>query len=168
MPPTAHRSPMRKLANRRCAIPGSDARGRPHASFPLDELPRISTAGDDDLDVPRRARRALPGVRRAELAVVVVLEENGDSADWSDACARPVGAAEHGKLARPLQAFLALQRLAEVGAARREAVPRQWTRGPIALLGDAAHPVLPFLAQGGVMALEDAVAVADCLYRRRR
>jgi salicylate hydroxylase len=35
--------------------------------------------------------------------------------------------------------------------------------GRTALLGDAAHPVLPFLAQGGVMALEDAVVVADAL-----
>jgi salicylate hydroxylase len=33
----------------------------------------------------------------------------------------------------------------------------------MALLGDAAHPVLPFLAQGGVLALEDAVVLADCL-----
>jgi salicylate hydroxylase len=38
-------------------------------------------------------------------------------------------------------------------------------RGPIALIGDAAHPVLPFLAQGGVMALEDAMVVADAMRR---
>ena len=35
--------------------------------------------------------------------------------------------------------------------------------GRIALVGDAAHPILPFLAQGGVMALEDAVVLAHCL-----
>lgn len=35
--------------------------------------------------------------------------------------------------------------------------------GRTALLGDAAHPVLPFLAQGGVMALEDAEVIADAL-----
>ncbi len=35
-----------------------------------------------------------------------------------------------------------------------------WTRDRITLLGDAAHPVLPFLAQGGAMALEDAVQLA--------
>lgn len=32
-----------------------------------------------------------------------------------------------------------------------------WTVGRATLLGDACHPTLPFLAQGGVMALEDAV-----------
>ena len=33
------------------------------------------------------------------------------------------------------------------------------------LLGDAAHPILPFLAQGGAMAIEDAAVLADCLAR---
>jgi salicylate hydroxylase len=35
-----------------------------------------------------------------------------------------------------------------------------WTRGRLALLGDACHPMLPFLAQGATMALEDAWALA--------
>ncbi len=39
-------------------------------------------------------------------------------------------------------------------------------KGRIALAGDAAHPVLPFLAQGGVMALEDALVLADALAAR--
>lgn len=38
-----------------------------------------------------------------------------------------------------------------------------WVHERIALLGDAAHPMLPFLAQGAVMALEDAVVIADVL-----
>jgi salicylate hydroxylase len=38
--------------------------------------------------------------------------------------------------------------------------------GRVALVGDAAHPILPFLAQGGVMALEDSVVLADCLATR--
>lgn len=39
----------------------------------------------------------------------------------------------------------------------------RFAAGRMALLGDAAHPILPFFAQGGVMALEDAAVVADCL-----
>jgi salicylate hydroxylase len=35
--------------------------------------------------------------------------------------------------------------------------------GRIALLGDAAHPVLPFLAQGAALAVEDAALLAGCL-----
>jgi len=38
----------------------------------------------------------------------------------------------------------------------------QWTEGPIALLGDAAHAMLPFAAQGAGMAIEDAAVLAKC------
>jgi len=37
----------------------------------------------------------------------------------------------------------------------------QWSRGRVTLLGDAAHPMLQYLAQGGCMAIEDAVVLAD-------
>ena len=39
----------------------------------------------------------------------------------------------------------------------------QWSRGRVTLLGDAAHPMLQYLAQGGCMAIEDAVVLADKL-----
>ena len=39
----------------------------------------------------------------------------------------------------------------------------QWSRGRVTLLGDACHPTLPFLGQGGVMAIEDGYIVAACL-----
>jgi salicylate hydroxylase len=35
----------------------------------------------------------------------------------------------------------------------------------VALLGDAAHPMFPFLAQGAGMAIEDAAVAAQCLAR---
>jgi salicylate hydroxylase len=40
---------------------------------------------------------------------------------------------------------------------------KHWGRGPVTLLGDAAHPMLPFLAQGAAMAIEDAAVLANCL-----
>ena len=40
-----------------------------------------------------------------------------------------------------------------------------WSQGPVALIGDAAHPMLPFLAQGAAMAIEDAAVAAQCLTR---
>jgi salicylate hydroxylase len=39
----------------------------------------------------------------------------------------------------------------------------RWTNGPIALAGDAAHPMFPFLAQGAAQAIEDAAVLAGCL-----
>jgi salicylate hydroxylase len=57
------------------------------------------------------------------------------------------------------------------------AIPDQWLKwalydrkapfrggvGPMTLIGDAAHPMLPFLAQGAGMAIEDAAVLADML-----
>lgn len=39
----------------------------------------------------------------------------------------------------------------------------QWTEGRITLLGDAAHAMLPFFAQGAAQAIEDAAVLAACL-----
>lgn len=44
----------------------------------------------------------------------------------------------------------------------REPISR-WTKGRVTLLGDAAHPMLQYLAQGGCMAIEDAVVLARSL-----
>jgi salicylate hydroxylase len=38
-----------------------------------------------------------------------------------------------------------------------------WTSGRVVLLGDAAHPMFPFFAQGAAQAVEDAAALAVCL-----
>uniref|UniRef100_UPI0024A8130C 3-hydroxybenzoate 6-monooxygenase n=1 Tax=Streptomyces sp. CC208A TaxID=3044573 RepID=UPI0024A8130C len=40
-----------------------------------------------------------------------------------------------------------------------------WTDGRVTLLGDAAHPMLQYAAQGACMALEDAVALGELLDR---
>ena len=45
----------------------------------------------------------------------------------------------------------------------RHPVARKWHGQGAAILGDAAHPTLPFLAQGANMALEDAWVLARCL-----
>ena len=40
-----------------------------------------------------------------------------------------------------------------------------WSKGRCTLLGDACHPMVPFLAQGAVMALEDGLALARALQK---
>jgi 3-hydroxybenzoate 6-monooxygenase len=41
-----------------------------------------------------------------------------------------------------------------------------WSRGRVTLLGDVAHPMLQYLAQGACMAIEDAVVLAEMLRAR--
>lgn len=58
--------------------------------------------------------------------------------------------------------------LAEVEEVRRWGLFRHpvapvWHKGNCAILGDAAHPTLPFMAQGAVMAMEDAWVLGDAL-----
>lgn len=44
----------------------------------------------------------------------------------------------------------------------REALS-QWTDGKVTLLGDACHPMTPYMAQGAAMAIEDAAVLSRCL-----
>ena len=39
----------------------------------------------------------------------------------------------------------------------------RWSGGRIVLLGDACHPMRPFMAAGGAMAIEDAAILSRCL-----
>ncbi|MDO5642592.1 MAG: FAD-dependent oxidoreductase [Paracoccus sp. (in: a-proteobacteria)] len=45
----------------------------------------------------------------------------------------------------------------------RHEIAARWHDGQRVILGDAAHPTLPFMAQGAVMAIEDAWVLAACL-----
>jgi 2-polyprenyl-6-methoxyphenol hydroxylase-like FAD-dependent oxidoreductase len=44
----------------------------------------------------------------------------------------------------------------------RDPIPR-WTRGRVTVLGDAAHPMLPYLGQGACQAIEDGAVLATAL-----
>ncbi len=55
-----------------------------------------------------------------------------------------------------------VERVSSWGLFRHPVAP-VWHRENVTLLGDAAHPTLPFLAQGANMALEDAWVLADAL-----
>lgn len=41
----------------------------------------------------------------------------------------------------------------------------RWSAGRLTVLGDAAHPMLPFMARGANQAIEDAAVLAACLAR---
>ena len=98
-----------------------------------------------------------------EIAVVAIIDEDWREEDWG-------APADRTRLVAALARFSPrlLKALDHAPDWRRwalfDADPLpSWRRGRVTLLGDAAHPILPFLAQGGAMALEDAVTLADCL-----
>jgi salicylate hydroxylase len=98
-----------------------------------------------------------------ELNVVAVIDEAWHDAGWDFAADAGLLVGRFASWAKPARDLLGA-----VGQWRKWALYRQpplarWHRGRLALLGDAAHPVLPFLAQGAALALEDAVVLASCL-----
>lgn len=63
----------------------------------------------------------------------------------------------------PVRFWLAQVREAGIWGLFRHPVAARWQDGHHAILGDAAHPTLPFMAQGACMAMEDAWVLAACL-----
>jgi salicylate hydroxylase len=99
----------------------------------------------------------------SEIAAVLIAAEAWAGTQWE-------AAADRASLLERLWTFHAslAEPLAKAPEWRKWALHRlrplpRWTHGRLALIGDAAHPMLPHLAQGGVLALEDAVALADAL-----
>jgi salicylate hydroxylase len=99
--------------------------------------------------------------------LVVITTDRWHQPGWSEAADRaelvPRLAAED--WAPPARALIGLPEAWLKWALYERRPIRRWAKGPVALLGDAAHPMFPFLAQGAGMAIEDAVVAAQCLAR---
>ena len=73
-------------------------------------------------------------------------------------------AAKKGWNEQLLEMFRHVEHIYKWGIYDRDPLP-QWTRGRVTLLGDAAHPTMPTLAQGANMAIEDGYVLARLLAR---
>lgn len=132
-------------------------------------LPQSQRSNDVRVWLGPRLHAVAYPVRRGEALNVVVLAESapaGDARDWNQASS--LAALQHatGGCCSTLQALM--ESISDWRAWTlndREPLtgPQQMASGRIALLGDAAHPMLPYLAQGAGMAIEDAVALAGAL-----
>jgi salicylate hydroxylase len=99
----------------------------------------------------------------AETAVAVLADEPWSVPGWGAAIAADAALRPCRGLAPLLHELLGRgQEWRKWSLFDPQPLPR-WSTSRTALLGDAAHPILPFLAQGAVMAIEDAVVLADCL-----
>ncbi|MEX2035595.1 MAG: 3-hydroxybenzoate 6-monooxygenase [Xanthobacteraceae bacterium] len=79
-----------------------------------------------------------------------------DSEDVSPRRVLPLFA---GSCATPLRVLRIPKRFRRYVIVHREPVDN-WSMGPSTLLGDAAHPMVQYIAQGAAMALEDAICLA--------
>jgi len=97
-----------------------------------------------------------PLPHRGKINVVLFTQ---DSAGDRAAPALPASALGDPRIAAILKAGEGRWGFWPVGAVQTEA----WHKGPIGLLGDAAHAMMPFQAQGAAMAIEDAAILAPLL-----
>ncbi len=101
--------------------------------------------------------------------IVAIVEDTARSRDWSgegrrEDLLRRIGAERWYYPARlMLEAPERWQTWSLFERRRSRLGAPSWSRGPVTLLGDAAHPMLPFLAQGAAMAIEDAMTLAQAL-----
>jgi len=108
-------------------------------------------------------------VRRGELLNVVAIvhgKVQGDPKHWdhsANAAELRTRLADAGKELRDLVAAIPAWRLWALSDRPPMGSASEHARGRIALLGDAAHPMRPYLAQGAGMAIEDADALAKAL-----
>jgi salicylate hydroxylase len=103
----------------------------------------------------------------AAVNIVAITSDDWESTLWSTA-------ADHTEVftrfprrlwAAELRELLAAPERWQKWALYDRAPSVNWGTGPVTLLGDAAHPMLPFLAQGAAMAIEDAAVLAEALAR---
>jgi salicylate hydroxylase len=95
-----------------------------------------------------------------DIALVVIADDPSRCADWDAPAAAAAVREKVRGFAAPLQSLVGEGRQWRHWSLHAMAPLARWTLGRAALLGDAAHPMLPFLAQGAVMALEDAMTLA--------
>jgi salicylate hydroxylase len=104
-------------------------------------------------------------LRAGEFMNFVGIMERGDwrIESWTEEGSAAECANDHKGWHPDIHALIAAApRLFKWALMGREPLP-QWSRGHVTLLGDACHPSLPMLAQGAVMAIEDAVILGRCL-----
>ncbi len=105
-------------------------------------------------------------LRRGELVnfVGVVERDDWQQESWTGQGSLAELAADYAGWARPIGAVIAKASQAHRWALfDRDPLPG-WSVGVVTLLGDACHPMLPFLAQGAVMAIEDAWVLSRQLH----
>jgi salicylate hydroxylase len=97
-----------------------------------------------------------------KINVVAIAEDRWDAPGWSTRStpAEVLARCPLGAWSRHARDLIGMPDHWLKWALHERAPLSRWGDGPVTLLGDAAHPVLPFLAQGAALAIEDAAVLA--------
>jgi salicylate hydroxylase len=132
--------------------------------LPASELPNAISRTDTTIWLRPAAHVVHYPVRAGrELAVVAIFDDRELGETWAADVPAQTIVSRAAAFPQPLRDLLVQPATWRQWSLYQPSAPVRWIRDRIALIGDAAHPPLPFLAQGGVMALEDAVVLAALL-----
>ncbi|MBO0691928.1 MAG: FAD-dependent monooxygenase [Acidimicrobiaceae bacterium] len=133
--------------------------------IPVDALPDGEDLRDGGGSLGPHGTIVIYGVRRGEL-INVVCHHDDDTykhESWIVECDRAELLDVYKDWnSRLLRLFAASEVWYKWALYDRDPIP-QWTSGRVTLLGDAAHPMLPYLGQGACQALEDGSVLAMAL-----
>lgn len=154
-----------EVAGRHALVPTGKTAYR--AVVPSVALPASLSANDVHVWMSPGAHVVHYPVRSgSETAIIVVIDGSASSDGWDrQASADEMKQFSVLEFAPPLRDLIAAAN--DWRMWRLQVLPPdfRWVKGAAALLGDAAHPLTPFFAQGGALAIEDAAIVAQKLAR---
>lgn len=129
---------------------------------PYDALPPGLVSKDLTIYMGPRSHVIHYMVRRGELVnfVAHVETDSWTGESWTQECPRTEVMETFAGWHEPLRVLLSKSEQNYKWAIYDRDPLRSWTKGRITLLGDAAHPMPPFIGQGGCMAIEDGYILA--------
>ncbi|WP_436637052.1 FAD-dependent monooxygenase [Microbaculum sp. FT89] len=134
------------------------------ATVPADAVPAGIDPWETGLWLGRDAHLVHYGVRGgAEVNVVAIFADDWTEPGWSAPGKREDVLSRYARWHRLAGALVeAPDHWVKWALADREPLSR-WGLGPVTLAGDAAHPMLPFMAQGAAMGIEDGWVLGQVL-----
>jgi salicylate hydroxylase len=131
------------------------------ALVPAATAPKFARTGEVGLWLGPRAHLVHYPLKNSDTVnLVAVIEDKDPQEGWSRTGNAQVIASTFAAWSPPARDLIATASSWKCWSLFDRKPAHPWGSGLVTLLGDAAHPMLPFLAQGAAMAIEDAAVLA--------